>query len=93
MQMKRKLHRYEINRPSSRNKHKYSKYKNIVNIKSVSVFQFMKELSNIEAELKKELLLKKTCNLVFSLLHWLELSYRFHSQLLLFVTVQEKERN
>ena len=42
--------------------------------------QFMKVLSNIEAELKKELLLKKACNLAFSLLHWLELSYGSHSQ-------------
>ena len=46
---------------------------NIVNIKTVSVYvlsntqaisevQFMKKLSNTEAELKKALLIKKTCN-------------------------------
>ena len=32
MQVKRKSHRYEINRPSSRNKHKYSKYKKCLNV-------------------------------------------------------------
>ena len=32
--MKNRSQRYDINRPRSRRGHKYSKYKNIVNIKS-----------------------------------------------------------
>ena len=63
MKIKSRSHRYGINRLRCR-------YGHIVNIKTVSVYvlsntqaiseaQFMKKLSNTEAELKKALLIKK----------------------------------
>ena len=59
-EIKNRSHRYDINRPRSRHGHKCSKYKKFLSIvilyvfsNTEATFQFMKELSNTEAELKK----------------------------------------
>ena len=67
MEMKKWSHRYNINRPSSWYGHKYSKY----DVWWYSVWwhlyvatyeaQFIKMLSNTEAELKKSVAYKKEC--------------------------------
>ena len=69
MIMKNCSHRYKINRPRTRNEHKFSKYKKchtndemIIYIKQhLTTFkaQFMKTLSNTEAEMKKSFAYKK----------------------------------
>ena len=67
--MKNRSHRYDINRPWYRHGNKYNKYKkksqydDALYIKQHLVTfeaQFMKKLSNTEAELKKALLMKKS---------------------------------
>ena len=63
MKMKNRSHRYDINRRSSRQGNKSSKYKKCLSmmllIMCQYVAQFMKKLSNTETELKKSLLIKK----------------------------------
>ena len=70
MKMKNRSHKYDINRPRSRHGHKYNKYKKyftmmilyvLCNTLATCEAQFMKKLSNTEAELKKALVIKKTC--------------------------------
>ena len=39
MKMKNRSHRYDINRPGSRHRHKYSKYKNYGNKKELCQYQ------------------------------------------------------
>ena len=73
MKMKIKIinrsHRYDINRPRSRHGHRYSKYKKCLSKmmlicieQYLSKFepQFMKKLSNTEAEFEKRVLYKKS---------------------------------
>ena len=57
LKMKNRSHRYNINRPRPRHEHKYTKNK-IRHSKMIA--QFMKKLSNTEAELKKSVTYKKT---------------------------------
>ena len=69
--MKNKSHIYDINRPRFRHGRKYSKYRNclimtmLICVKQhLSIiwslkFEFMKKLSNTEAELKKSVAYKK----------------------------------
>ena len=60
--MKNRLYRYDINRPRLRHGYKYTKYKMcfcimmVICIKqqATSEVQFMKKLSNTEAELEKQ---------------------------------------
>ena len=67
IKMKYRSHRYDINRPRHRNKHKYTKY-NIQSIMMVICIkqhlsniwnQFMKKLSNTQAELEKSVAYKR----------------------------------
>ena len=66
---KNKSHRYDINRPRSSHGHKYSKYKKCLTmIMLICIKQhlsneaeLMEKLTNAETELKKTLLIKKTC--------------------------------
>ena len=69
IKMKNRSHRHDINRPSSRRAHKYSKYKKcltmmmLIYIKqhqsNIFQVQFKKKLSKTEAELKKSVAYKK----------------------------------
>ena len=63
LKMKNRSQIYDINRPRPRHGHKYTKYKMCISIISntLATFeaQFMKKLSNTEAELKKKALLIK----------------------------------
>ena len=68
--MKNRSHRYDINRPRPRHVHVYSKYKmclsimmviSLSNTSATVAAQFMKKLSNTEAELRKSFAYKKTC--------------------------------
>ena len=57
--------RYDINRPTPRHGHKYTKYKLCLSIcRTLATFeaQFMEKLSNIEVELKKSVAYKKACS-------------------------------
>ena len=66
------INRYNINRPKSRDEHKYSEYKTCIRMMMLICIKqhlatckgkFMEKLSNFEAELKKKhCLFKKTCN-------------------------------
>ena len=47
MEMKNRLHRNDINRPRSRNKHKYSKYKNCLSMMMLTCTR--QQLSNIRS--------------------------------------------
>ena len=65
MKMKNRSHRYDINRPRSTLGHKYSKYKKCRSImmlihtfEATFEAQFIKKLSNTEAELKKSVAYK-----------------------------------
>ena len=70
IKIKNRSHRHDINRPSSRRAHKYSKYKKcltmmmLIYIKqhqsNIFQVQFKKKLSNTEAELKKSVAYKKS---------------------------------
>ena len=59
MKLKKESHRYDINRPRSRHGYKHRKYKKCLSMMMLYMFQatleaqFMKKLSNTEAELKK----------------------------------------
>ena len=67
--MKNCSHRYKINRPRTRNEHKFSKYKKCLTNDEMIIYikqhlttfkaQFMKTLSNTEAEMKKSFAYKK----------------------------------
>ena len=59
MKLKDKSHRYDINRPTSRNEHKYIKYK-ISQYKNACIYQATPKLSNTEAELKNSIAYKKS---------------------------------
>ena len=69
MKMKNRSHRYDINRPRPRHGHEYTKHKLLLSILMVICIkkhlqatfeaQFIKELSNTEAELKKRITYKK----------------------------------
>ena len=70
LNMKNTSHRYDVNRTRPRHGHKYTRYK-IVSVydgymyyatpaQQTSEAQFMKELSNTEAELKKSVAYKKS---------------------------------
>ena len=71
MKIKNRSYRSEINRPRSRHEHKYSKDKKCLNM--IILLCIKQHLSNIwnsihekgKAELKKALLIKKTCSLSF----------------------------
>ena len=65
MKMKNTAHRYDINRPSSRDRYQYSKCKKchrcfnvLSNTYATFEAQFVKKLSNTEAELKEAMLIK-----------------------------------
>ena len=65
MKMKNTAHRYDINRPSSRDRYQYSKYKKchrclnvLSNTYATFQAQFVKKLSNADAELKEAVLIK-----------------------------------
>ena len=57
LKVKNRSHRYNINRPRPRHRHRCTKYKMmaicISTIQAIFEAQFMKKLSNTEAELKK----------------------------------------
>ena len=71
LKMKNRSHRYDLNRPKLRQRHKYSKYEKslsmimlyvLTNTQATFETQFMKKLSNTKTELKKKkktLLIKK----------------------------------
>ena len=56
VKIKNRWVRYDIIRPRSRHRQKYSKYKKCL---AMMMLTFMKKLSNIEAELKKNVAQKK----------------------------------
>ena len=61
MKMKNRSHRYKIHKPRFRHGHKYSKYKKYLSMMIlICIKQFMKTLSNTEAELKKSVAYKKS---------------------------------
>ena len=68
LKMKNRSHRYDINRPRPRHGQRYTKYKMYLSIMMVICIkqhqatfeaQFMKRLSNTEAELKKSVAYNK----------------------------------
>ena len=70
MTMKNRLHRYDINRPKARHGNKYTKNKKCRRMISLFVLsnayaafeaEFIKKLTNAEAELKKSVACKKVC--------------------------------
>ena len=71
LKMKTRSHRYDLNRPKLRQRHKYSKYEKCVSMIMLYVLnntsatfetQFMKKLSNTKTELKKKnVAYKKAC--------------------------------
>ena len=73
MEMKNRSHRYDINRHRSSHECKYSKYKKCLSVimmimwhtlrnsKATFEAQFIKKLSNTDAELKKSVAYKKKC--------------------------------
>ena len=65
MKMKNRSHRYDINRPRSRQEHKCSKYKKCLSMMLICIkLKHLKKLSNTKAELKKSVAYKKACNTV-----------------------------
>ena len=68
MKMKNRSHRYDINRPTSRYGHKYSKYKRCISVIVIRIRQHLSNISNLIQEnvklrlsWKKTLLIKKAC--------------------------------
>ena len=70
MKMEKRSHKYDINRPTPRHEHKYSKYKKYRSILTLikhrlgniwSSAHFIKKLSGTEVLLKKRWLYKKAC--------------------------------
>ena len=65
MKMKNRSHRYDINRPRSRQEHKCSKYKKCLSMMLICIkLKHLKKLSNTKAKLKKSVAYKKACNTV-----------------------------
>ena len=74
MKMRKRSHRYDINRPSSRQRQKFSKFKKCLSMMMLKQHagtleaQFMNKLSNTQAELKKSVAHNKSVYLAFYLI-------------------------